>query len=270
MDQVELTEHDVRRARHGYYASLSYVDEKIGEVLDALEACGLADDTVVLLTSDHGDLLGEHGLFFKMSFREHACRVPLLVRAPGCEPRLVHEPVSLVDVLPTLADLARAGFSTELAAPVDGRSLVPLLGGAAEDPDATVVGEYLGECVPAPMVMIRRGRWKFVHMPGDPDQLFDLEADPHELRNLAGEAGYSSEIRAFAEEAAARWDLEAIEERVRESQRARLAVFEALTRGRQQPWDFEPVRSAAEQYTRNTMDVAERDLHSRFPPVGPT
>jgi choline-sulfatase len=270
MDEVELTEDDVRRARHGYYASLSYVDEKIGEVLDALEACGLADDTVVLLTSDHGDLLGEHGLFFKMSFREHASRVPLIVRAPGCAPRLVHEPVSLVDVLPTLADLARPGLSSELAAPVDGRSLVPLLEGEAEDPAATVVGEYLGECVPAPMVMIRRGPWKFVHVPGDPDQLFDLDADPQELRNLAGDTGYAAEARAFGEEAEARWDLGSIERSVRESQQARLAVFLALTRGRPFAWDFQPARSAAEQYTRNTMDVAERDLHSRFPPVEPS
>jgi choline-sulfatase len=224
----------------------------------------------VLLTSDHGDLLGEHGLFFKMSFREHASRVPLIIRAPGREPRLVHEPVSLVDVLPTLADLARPGLSSELAAPVDGRSLVPLLEGEAEDPATTVVGEYLGECVPAPMVMIRRGPWKFVHVPGDPDQLFDLNADPQELRNLAGDTGYAAEARAFGEEAEARWDLGSIERSVRESQQARLAVFLALTRGRPFAWDFQPARSAAEQYTRNTMDVAERDLHSRFPPVEPS
>jgi choline-sulfatase len=267
MDEVELTEDDVRRARHGYYASLTYVDEKIGEVLAALEACGLADDTVVLLTSDHGDFLGEHGLFFKMSFREHACRVPLVVRAPGREPRLVREPVSLVDVLPTLADLARPGLSGELARPVDGRSLVPLIEGAPEDPDATVVGEYLAECVPAPMVMIRRGKWKFVHVPGDPDQLFDLDADPLELRNLASDGAFEAEVRTFREEAQARWDLESIDRSVRESQRARLVVFRALARGRPYPWDFQPARPAAEQYTRNTMDVAERDARSRFPPL---
>jgi choline-sulfatase len=116
------------------------------------------------------------------------------------------------------------------------------------------------------MVMIRRDRWKFVRMPGDPDQLFDLEADPHELRNLAGDDGRTAEARAFGEEAEARWGFDAIERRVRESQQARLAVFRALTQGRPFPWDFQPARPAAEQYTRNTMDVAERDLQSRFPP----
>ena len=116
MDAVELTADDVRRARHGYYAALSYVDERVGEVVAAFEACGLLEDTVVVLTSDHGDFLGEFGLFFKMSFREHAARVPLIVHAPSrFSARRVREPVSLVDVLPTLADLARPGLSGALA-----------------------------------------------------------------------------------------------------------------------------------------------------------
>ncbi len=115
MGDFEITEDDVRSSRHGYYASLAYVDEKIGEVLTALEACGLADDTVVFFTSDHGEFLGEHGLFYKMSFREHPARVPLIVRCPArFAPRRVREPVSLVDVLPTLVDLARPGSRASL------------------------------------------------------------------------------------------------------------------------------------------------------------
>ena len=270
MDAVELTQDDVRRARHGYYASLSYVDERVGEVVAAFAACGLLEDTVVLLTSDHGDFLGEFGLFFKMSFREHSARVPLIVRAPGrFSARRVREPVSLVDVLPTVADIARPGLSGALAHPVDGRTLVPLLEGAADDPDATVVGEYLAECVPAPMVMIRRGPWKFVHVPGDPDQLFDLEADPLELANLAGEDRVAEVVGGFRDEVGRRWDLNALARDVRASQRARLTVFDALNRGAPFAWDFEPSRTASQQYTRGTMDVAERDLRSRFPPVDP-
>ena len=122
------------------------------EVLAAFEACGLADGAVVIFTSDHGDSLGEHGLFYKMSFREHAARVPLVVCSPGrFAPRRAREPVSLLDVLPTLADLARPGLADELAAPVDGRSLVSLLEGAAERDDAAAVGEYLAESALAPI-----------------------------------------------------------------------------------------------------------------------
>ena len=129
------------------------------------------------------------------------------------------------------------------------------------------MGEYLAECVPAPMVMIRRGRWKFVHVPGDPDQLFDLDADPLELSNLAADEAQEDVVSAFREETRRRWDLEALARDVRASQLARLTVFDALNRGRPYAWDFQPSRIAAEQYTRNTMDVAERDLRSRFPPA---
>ena len=189
MDAVELTADDVRRARHGYYAALSYVDERVGEVVAAFEACGLLEDTVVVLTSDHGDFLGEFGLFFKMSFREHAARVPLIVHAPSrFSARRVREPVSLVDVA---ADARRPRAARPLRRACARRSTAAAWYRSSKArrrmPEATVVGEYLAECVPAPMVMIRRGRWKFVHVPGDPDQLFDLDADPLELSNLAAE-----------------------------------------------------------------------------------
>jgi choline-sulfatase len=266
MNDVEITEDDVRASRHGYYASLSYVDEKIGEVLGAFEACGLADDAVVIFTSDHGDSLGEHGLFYKMSFREHASRVPLVVSAPErFRARRVREPVSLVDLLPTLVDIA--GYEEELAAPVDGRSLLPLLEGAAEDEAGAAFGEYLAESAVGPMVMIRRGRWKFIHTQSDPDQLFDLETDPLELENAAGAPEHEAVVRAFRAEVAERWDLDAVEREVRASQRTRHAVFRALQEGMPYPWDFQPSRVAAKQYTRNTMDVALRDQQSRFPPA---
>jgi choline-sulfatase len=266
MGEVEIADDDVRAARHGYYANLAYVDEKIGEVLAALEACRLADDTVVLFLSDHGDFVGEHGLFYKMSFREHPARIPLIVRAAGrYSPRRVREPVSLADVTPTLADLSRSGLSGELPRPVDGRTLVPLLEGAPENSDATVVGEYLAEGVLQPMVMIRRGRWKFIHTPSDPDQLFDLVDDPLELVNLAATDGHPI-VGEFRDEVRRRWDLEALEQAVRESQRARLAVFKALQRGAPYPWEYEPARAPA-QHMPETMDVAARDQQSRYPPL---
>jgi len=266
--EAGVTEDDVRASRHGYFANLSYVDEKIGEVLATFAACGLKDDTIVVLTSDHGDLLGELGLFYKMSFREHAARVPLIVHAPGRFPaRRVREPASLIDLLPTLADLARPGLSDELARPVDGRSLEPLLEGADEEADASVVGEYLAESILGPMVMLRRGRWKLIHTASDPDQLFDLEEDPLERVNLSDSAEHASLVRELRAEVASRWDLDEVDRSVRKSQQARLAVFRALQEGTRFPWDFQPSRPASQQYTRNTMDVAARDQKSRFPPL---
>jgi len=117
------------------------------------------------------------------------------------------------------------------------------------------------------MVMLRQGRWKYIHTPSDPDQLFDVDDDPLELVNLAGNPEHEAVLRELRDEAGRRWDLDAVDHDVRASQQARLAVFAALTTGAPFPWDFQPSRVAAKQYTRNTMDVAERDQQSRFPPV---
>jgi choline-sulfatase len=270
MGSLEITADDVRSSRHGYYASLAYVDERIAEVLGALDACGLAESTVTVFTSDHGDFLGERGLWYKMSFLEHSAHVPLLVHAPGrYSPRRVATPASLADLAPTLADLARPGLAEELAVPADGRSLVPFVEGAPEDPGATVAGEYLGEGTIAPMFMLRRGRWKFLRTAPDPDQLFDLEHDPLELQNLADDPAQAQTVAAFRAEVARRWDAEAIDAAVRRSQQARLMLFQALGRGEQFPWDYQPLRKASEQYTRNTMDVTGKDELARFPRFAP-
>ncbi len=261
-----VTAQHVRDSRHGFYANLSYLDEKIGELLSALDACGLGDDTIVVFTSDHGDFLGEWGLWYKMSFREHSAHVPLLVHAPGrFAARRVTQPVSLVDVAPTLADLARPGLSAELPGPLDGTSLLPLLTGAGEDPSAAAYGEYLAEGVLAPMFMIRRGHWKFVHTRTDPPQLFDLQADPLERENLAGDPAHVETVAGFRAEVSTRWDEAELEAAVLRSQQERLAVFEALGHGARASWDYQPHRDAARQYTRNDMDVAGRDQRARFP-----
>ena len=106
-DEYRVTDAHVRNARHGYYAMISYVDRKFGELLAALQTTGLADDTVVVVTADHGDMLGERGLWYKMTFFERAARVPLILHAPRLfAARRVPQSVSLVDLLPTFADLA--------------------------------------------------------------------------------------------------------------------------------------------------------------------
>ncbi len=118
IDDVELTEAQVRTARHAYYAAISYADERIGEVLGALAECGLSDETIVLFTADHGEMLGERGLWYKMAFFDPAARVPLIVSAPGrLGARRVAEPVSLLDVAPTLLDLSGLDAAGEFGGP---------------------------------------------------------------------------------------------------------------------------------------------------------
>jgi choline-sulfatase len=231
-------------------------------LLATLEATGQLDNTVIVFTSDHGDFLGERGLWYKMSYLEPSAHIPLIVSGPKkFIARRVKEPVSLPDILPTFVDIATEGKG-ELARPTDGRSLYPLLNGAAEHLGATAWGEYLAEGTVAPMYMLRRGPWKYIHCSTDPDQLFNLIDDPNELNNLAGSHPLSVK---FHSEVVAKFDIPKINEAVLESQRARLMMFEALKSGSHFPWDFQPLRDASEQYTRNHMSVTDRDLQSRFP-----
>ena len=136
-------------------------------------------------------------------------------------------------------------------------------------PDADeVVAEYMAEGAIAPIVMIRRGRHKFIHSPADPDQLFDLASDPHERANLADDPASDSDWSTeFRREVAARWDLTTLDREVRQSQRRRIAVSEALGTGVQVPWDFTPTYDAARRYIRNHMDLADLEEMARYPPV---
>ena len=109
VDGVDFSPEMVRRARRAYFANISYVDEKVGEVLAVLEAT--RQEAVVVFLSDHGDMLGERGMWFKMNFFDHSARVPLMIAAPGLTPGRCDTPVSTLDLCPTLCDLA--GVSME-------------------------------------------------------------------------------------------------------------------------------------------------------------
>jgi choline-sulfatase len=192
--------------------------------------------------------------------------VPLIVRAPALfPPGRVPAAVSTMDLLPTLVGLAHDGDLPGLVGPLDGRSLLPHLSGTPDHDE--VAAEYLAEGAIAPIVMIRRGRHKFIHSPADPDQLFDLASDPHEQANLAGDPAAAGLAAEFRREVAARWDLEALDREVRLSQRRRIAVSEALGTGTPAPWDFTPAYDASRRYIRNHMDLADLEEMARFPPA---
>jgi choline-sulfatase len=264
-DEVALSDDQIRAARHGYYAAISYLDERVGEVLGALRDGGLDDDTIVVFTADHGEMLGERGLWYKMSFFEQSACVPLLVRVPGGTlARRVAEPVSLLDVAPTLAELT--GAAREPATATDGESLLPLMAADGAARSGPVVGEYLAEGVNAPAVMVRRGTHKFIACPGDPDQLYDLARDPAELVNLASEPEHQETVDALRDEISRRWDLEELEQRVLASQRERHLVLSALGKGVFSSWGYQP--TATDQYIGGGANLYERQRRARLD-VGP-
>jgi choline-sulfatase len=267
MDDAKIDDEHVRAALRGYYGSISYIDWRIGRIIDVLRQTGQLDDTVVVLTSDHGDMLGDRGLWYKMNFFEGSARVPLVVAGPGIDACRVSAPVSTMDLVPTLVDLAQPdGDATSNVGAIDGQTLTPLLRGQNDERD-TVVAEYLAEGAVAPIVMIRRGDLKLVHSPADPDQLYDLGADPHERRNLVDDPAYAGALRELRDEVAARWDLAELDLAVRTSQRGRFAVAAALATGEQTPWDWSPPYRADRRYIRNHTDLGDLESMARFPPV---
>ena len=273
IDEVELTVEQVRRARHAYYAAVAYADERIGEVLEALHETGLDESTIVLFTADHGEFLGERGLWYKMAFLDPAARVPLLAWAPGrLAPGRIAEPVSLLDLAPTLLELAEHPAAAELAGGMDGRSLAPLLGargdrgveGGAGAGTATgdVVAEYLAEGVNSPALMLRRGRHKYLWCEDDPEQLYDLEADPHERTNLAGDREHAELCAALRAEVGRRWDPAALRHAVLADQADRRLVVAALRRGRPERWDFSPRPTPA--FVRGSDDLYALQRRARL------
>ena len=255
-----VTEEQIRRARRGYFANISYVDDKIGELLAIMEATG--QEAVVVFLSDHGEMLGAKGLWFKMNFFEGAARVPLTIAAPGLAPERIDQPVSTLDLVPTLADLA--GIDLEALHPwTDGESLLPLA--RTTGTRGPVAMEYAAEASIAPMVSLVEGNWKYIRCPVDPEQLFDLEVDPGEQENKAQDPAASAVLQRMRAMADERWNLAAYDAEVRDSQARRHAVWPALRNGAQFPWDFQPLRRASERYMRNHLDLNVLEENQRFP-----
>ncbi|MEE9335428.1 MAG: choline-sulfatase [Granulosicoccaceae bacterium] len=260
--EFDITTEDVRRSRQAYFANISYLDEKLGWLMQVLEDTRQADNTAIVFVSDHGDMIGEKGLWFKMNFLEGSSRVPLMICAPNMEPGLVQAPVSNIDVTPTVAELA--GVSLEEVQPwTDGMSLVSIGNGVTRD--APVLMEYAAEGSYAPVVSIRQGAWKYNRCQLDPEQLFNIDNDPQEQSNLADSSEHHEVLQQFRDQAERRWDLDQFDNQVRESQARRWVVYEALRNGNYYPWEYQPLQKASERYMRNHMDLNVLEDNQRFP-----
>jgi choline-sulfatase len=266
MGAYAQTEERVRNARRAYYGMISYIDDKVGQLLQALKKTGLSDNTIIIFISDHGEMLGERGLWYKMSFFEWSARVPIVFHAPErFAPHRVKAPVSLVDLLPTVTEIANNAKAPIYMDALDGQSLLPLLEGSAAEDTRSVYAEMLGEGAVAPLLMIRRGHCKYVYSQPDPEQLFDLEVDPNELDNLANRPEHNELRRSFHAEVIKHWDERTLHEQVLASQRRRRLVHSALRSGRHTSWDFQPYQDASQKYMRNHLDLNALERTARYP-----
>ncbi len=241
----------IRNTRRAYYGSVSYIDGRIGRLLSALEKAGFSDSTIIFLTSDHGEMLGERGMWFKKTFYENSSRVPLVVAGSGLGHRRVRENVSLVDLLPTFVDIASNGAPFDPVEPLAGRSMTPLLNGDAAGWPDTVFSEMTCEGVGEPVMMVKHGPWKYICSLTVPPLLYNLDDDPDEMTNLAGHpdtAGVQACLREMADDT---WgDLGELRAKIVASQKTRLLLREALEKGMPYSWDAGPHIAGGSRYLR--------------------
>ena len=182
-----------KRMWSAYYASVSFMDRQVGRILDALESSGHAETTTVIFTSDHGYHLGEHGFWQKTNLHEEVIRVPLVIRAPGMTPGISHSLVELVDLYPTICELAGVPPSPT----TQGKSLLPIL----QNPDASVKQMALSFHKGTSM---RTDRWHYMLYQDGSQELYDVVSDPSELNNLAKDPQHGEMVAQLKRQLAAR------------------------------------------------------------------
>jgi choline-sulfatase len=266
-DQFTITDDHRRNAKHAYYGMISYIDSKIAALKSALERSGMADDTIIIFTADHGEMMGERGMWYKQHFFEWASHVPLVFYAPKRWPASrVTKNCSLVDIMPTLLDLATEGNFTNYVGPIDGKSLAPVLHGDSSHMSDTVISEFAADGSTGPSRMVKRGSMKYMDLEGSDTLLFDLNQDPHELNNLIDDpahANCATELQAICEGDWNRQEMHAI---IAADQRRRLKVHQA-TGG--EPTYVNIVREDdARRYIRNG-SAADAKAQARLPFVTP-
>ncbi|WP_114578713.1 sulfatase-like hydrolase/transferase [Saliphagus sp. LR7] len=220
-DGRNVDESVLRRTRAAYYGLCSAFDDSVDRLLGALEELGLAEETLVLYASDHGEPLGDHEIWWKCCMYEPSVGVPLIARGPGVEAgATIDSPTSLLDVVPTMADAMGIKSDPRWR----GQSLLPALTDRrGADPDRSVFSEYHAHGTSRGMFMLRRGRFKYVFYPDHPDQLFDLENDPDERDDLSGDPEYNHTLSELESELRTIVDPEAADEQARRDQQRRLA-----------------------------------------------
>ncbi len=271
IDKYPPSMETVMKARRSYIGMVTYIDELTGKLIDELDNLGIAEDTVVCFSSDHGDMQGEHGMWYKRTYREWATRVPMIFHVPGTPEGLtVDSPVSLLDLFPTITDIAQCGTSWPGAECLEGDSLLPLIRGEKETnfSERPVFIEYCGEGTTEPMAAVRRGKWKFVGVNKYEPMLFDLKSDRLENTNLIYDKNGESKEAAdsLSHLVDDYWDFEKQKAEVIQDQEKRQYLYRSLNRNND-IWDYEPEYRAAEKWVRRGRSTQSEKSKHRWPYV---
>lgn len=238
---VEFPQEGITRARRAYYGSISYIDQMVGELLTTLDGIGQRENTAIIFTSDHGEMLGERGMWFKKHFFEPSLRIPLFINLPGASSKRVETKASLVDLLPTFMGIATGDTWTSEVEALDGMDLSGFArhSGTAELPERAIYAEYLAESTPAPIFMIRQGEFKYISSPADPPLLFNISNDPSERHNLANDPAHQSTTERFQSEVDAKWECESLTQAIKLSQVRRRKVLQSNLQGERPRWNHQ-------------------------------
>ncbi|NJO00546.1 MAG: sulfatase-like hydrolase/transferase [Bacteroidia bacterium] len=228
----------IQKVRRAYYALVTYVDIVVGEIMKCLAENNFDKNTLIIFTSDHGDMLMEKGMVQKRSFYEWSSRIPLIVKFPdeAHAGMKINTPVSLIDVLPTILDVAQIPDSVRLR--MDGKSLLPLIE-KGEDASRYVISEMHSEGVYAPCFMVRKGDFKYIYIHGYESQLFNLKDDPGEWKNLIYDKKYAPLVTRLREVIFQHFDPEEIETALQHSIGSRQLIQQWIEKTGTS-WDYVP------------------------------
>jgi choline-sulfatase len=223
------------RATHATLGRITMLDDYLAKILAELENQGMAEDTIVLYTSDHGDMMGEHGLWFKCTHYDGSSRVPFAIRGPGVATARRKEPISLLDLGPTLCGLT----GVEPVGPASsGRDMSDLVRGERQDEAGEAIVEYYGDGTRRGWRMIRSGDVKLTYAPEAGPLMFDLAEDPDERHNVADDPEYAAERERLLARITAGWDPDDCDRRRYESEDRRIAIREAIGTGEPADWAY--------------------------------
>lgn len=251
IDKFPPDDETIRLSRRAYYAMISHLDDYLGELLAELKHLDLYEDTVIIFTSDHGDMLGERGMWFKRTFYEGSLQVPLIVHAPSrFRPGRVKECMTLADLCPTLAELGGAKEVSDRYGSPDSASFLGLLTGEGDSRKDEAIAEYYGPGVIEPWLAIRKGPWKYVWTRNHADLLYNVEDDPHEQTNLSQDTAQACVKTELRERLLGRYDVEAVTARAVDSKTSRMFLQSVLKGSEGYHWDYQPHFDASRQYVR--------------------
>ena len=252
----------VIRSRRGYYAAVSFVDHQVGLLLRTLKECGFYDNTIIIFTSDHGDMLGEKGIWFKQTLYDQAVRVPLLFWGPRwIAPGRARDNVSLLNLFPTILDCA-GDWQDDCRE----QSLWPVLTGRSKETEDCVYCEHTDANALCPILMVKRGAYKYIYSEKWGCRLFDLETDPDEKVDLVDDPTMADLRDDLHNLVLKRWgDPGELKDRIVRDQNRRRLVWQCLTQGKRPVWDYQPYEDQTRKYVRSDQFLFETESNSILP-----